>query len=97
MTTKELMNAVQQLKEWEEIQAEASKKVKELKEILSEEVKKSGNESIEVGAFIIRLTHTISQKFNATLFKKNCPDMYNEYTKETSYDRFSIGLVDANK
>ena len=97
MNTKEIIAAANELREWEEIQAEASKKVKELKEILSEEVKKSGKESIEVGAFIIRLTHTISQKFNTTLFKKNCPDMYNEYTKETSYDRFSIGLVDANK
>lgn len=47
-------------------------------------------EEMEAGAYILRYTAVLSQRFDTTAFKKVMPDIYKAYTKQVSSRRFSI-------
>lgn len=90
MTTKELMNAVQQLKEWEAMEKEAKANVNALKKMIQDELISKNVETLEVGPFTIRYTSMNTEKFDSTAFKKAAPEMYLKFIKHISSRRFSI-------
>ena len=47
-------------------------------------------EEMVVGAYIIRWTSVLSNRFDTTGFKKIYGDLYKAFTKQTSSRRFSI-------
>lgn len=47
-------------------------------------------EEMEAGAYILRYTAVLSQRFDTTAFKKVMPEIYKAYTKQVSSRRFSI-------
>lgn len=91
MSTIELSNIIEKLKEWEAIQAEAATEVEALKDQVKAEMNRRGVEELEAGQYIARFTTVLSNRFDSTCFKREHAEMYKQYTKQTTTRRFSIG------
>ena len=90
MSKKELISKIEYLQELEsfiqEINAEADSIRDDIKSVMLEE----GVEELEAGAYIVRWTSVLSNRFDATAFKKHYLELYKAFTKQVSSKRFSI-------
>ena len=86
MSKNEMITKIEALREWEALMEEAEAIRDELKQtMLAADV-----EEMEAGAYILRYTAVLSQRFDTTAFKKVMPEIYKAYTKQVSSRRFSI-------
>lgn len=90
MTTMELRNKIEELKELEALVKEAEAEVEALKDELKAEMKKQHKEEMNVGRYIMRWKDVETNRFDSTMFKKAMPDLYNVYTRVTVSKRFTI-------
>ena len=90
MSKKELISKIEYLQELEgfmdEIKAEADGIRDDIKAVMLEE----GTEELEAGAYIVRWTSVLSNRFDATAFKKIYGDLYKAFTKQVASKRFTI-------
>ena len=90
MSKKELISKIEYLQELEgfmdEIKAEADGIRDDIKAMMLEE----GTEQLEAGAYIVRWTSVLSNRFDATAFKKIYGDLYKTFTKQVASKRFTI-------
>ena len=90
MSKKELISKIEYLQELEgfmdEIKAEADGIRDDIKAMMLEE----GTEQLEPGAYIVRWTSVLSNRFDATAFKKIYGDLYKAFTKQVASKRFTI-------
>ena len=90
MSKKDLISKIEYLQELEgfiqEINAEADSIRDDIKAIMLEE----GVEELEAGAYIVRWTSVLSNRFDSTAFKKIYGDLYKAFTKQVASKRFSI-------
>ena len=90
MSKKELITKIEYLQElegfMEEIRTEAEGIRDSIKAVMLEE----DTEEMEVGAYIVRWTAVLSNRFDSTAFKKVYGELYKAYTKQVSSKRFSI-------
>ena len=90
MSKKELISKIEYLQElegfMEEIKAEADGIRDSIKAVMLEE----GTEQLEAGAYIVRWTSVLSNRFDSTAFKKIYGDLYKAFTKQVSSKRFTI-------
>ena len=90
MTRTEKINKIEALTEWEAIIEEAKAEAEALRDSIKAEMLQQNTEELEAGAYIVRWTSVLSQRFDTTALKKSHGDMYQEYTKQVSSRRFSI-------
>lgn len=90
MTTAEIITKIEELKEMEELIAEAQAEVETIKDAIKAEMNEQHTEEIIAGTHIIRWTTVLSNRFDSTSFKKVMPDVYKAYTKQTTSRRFTI-------
>ena len=90
MSTIELTTKIEALKEWENIIAEAQAEVDAIRDLIKAEMMERNTEEMEVGAYIVRWTSILSNRFDTTSFKKAHNDLYKEFTKQTASRRFTI-------
>ena len=90
MSTKEIINKIEALAEWETIIEEAKAEAEALRDSIKEEMLSQNTEELEAGAYIVRWTSVLSQRFDTTSFKKSHGEMYKEFTKQVSSRRFTI-------
>jgi predicted phage-related endonuclease len=90
MSTKEIINKIEALAEWETIIEEAKAEAEALRDSIKAEMLEQNTEELEVGAYIVRWTSVLSQRFDTTSFKKSHGEMYKEFTKQVSSRRFTI-------
>ena len=90
MTTREMVNQIEELNEWENIIAQAQKEAEAIREALKNEMLARDTEELAAGAYIIRWTSVLSNRFDTTAFKKEHNDLYQQFTKQISSKRFSI-------
>ena len=90
MSAKEIINKIEALAEWEAIIEEAKAEAEALRDSIKAEMLEKNTEELEAGAYIVRWTSVLSQRFDTTAFKKSHGEMYKEYTKQVSSRRFSI-------
>ena len=90
MSTKEIIRKIEALAEWEAIIEEAKAEAEALRDSIKAEMLEKNTEELEAGAYIVRWTSVLSQRFDTTAFKKSHSDMYKEYTKQVSSRRFTI-------
>lgn len=90
MSTNQINSKIEAILELEKI----AQKAKEEAEILRNEIKlemaRRNTEELTVGQYIIRWTSVLSQRFDATAFKKVMPDIYKAYLKQVPSRRFTI-------
>ena len=90
MSRNELITKIEQLKEWEGLLAEAQAEVEALRDTIKNEMLEQGTEELEAGAYIIRWTSVLTNRFDTTAFKKEYAELYKRFTKQTASKRFSI-------
>ena len=90
MSQNEIVSKIEQLKEWEAILEEAQAEVESLRDCIKAQMLERGTEELQAGAYIIRWTSVLSNRFDSTALKKEHADLYKEFTKQVSSKRFSI-------
>lgn len=90
MDTKTMIAKLNELKELETMQAELNELIDNIKDEFKQLLTDQHTEEYEVGAYIIRYTTVLSNRFDSTSFKKVMPDIYKAYTKQVTTRRFSI-------
>lgn len=90
MSTNQIAKKVEALLEWEKIMEEAKAEADTLRDELKQEMLIRNTEELTVGQYIIRWTSVLTQRFDATAFKKVMPDIYKAYLKQISSRRFTI-------
>ena len=90
MSRNELITTIEQLKEWEAILEEAQAEAETLRDSIKAQMLAEDTEELEVGAYIIRWTSVLSNRFDSTAFKKEHGDLYKSFTKQVASRRFTI-------
>ena len=92
MSTNQIMSKIENLLYWEKIMEEAKEKAEALRDEIKQEMVSRNTEELTVGQYIVRWTSVLSQRFDATAFKKVMPEIYKAYTKQVSSRRFTISV-----
>ena len=90
MSKNELVSKIEKLQEWEQLIEEATAEAESLRDEIKQEMLNRNTEELEAGAYIIRWTSVLSNRFDTTGFKKVYGDLYKAFTKQTASKRFSI-------
>ena len=90
MSTNIIINQIEALNEWEEIMEQAKAEIEAIKDELKAEMLARDTEQLEAGQYIIRWTNVTTNRFDSANFKKNLPDLYKAYLKQSISKRFSI-------
>lgn len=90
MSTNQIMSKIENLLYWEKIMEEAKEKAEALRDEIKQEMVNRNTEEMTVGQYIVRWTSVLSQRFDATAFKKVMPEIYKAYTKQVASRRFTI-------
>ena len=61
-----------------------------IREAIKEEMVRQNTEELVAGAYIVRFTNVISNRFDSTTFKRLYADLYKDFTKPVSSRRFSV-------
>ena len=90
MSKNELIAKIEALNAWEALMEEAKAEADAIRDSIKQEMLDREVEELTAGAYIIRWTSVISNRFDTTGFKKVYGDLYKAFTKQTSSRRFSI-------
>lgn len=90
MSTIELTNKIEALREWENVIAEAQAEAELIRDSIKAEMAARDVEELEAGQYIVRWTSVLSNRFDTTGFKKIYGDLYKAFTKQSVSRRFTI-------
>ena len=90
MSKQEIINKIEELKQWEALMEEAKNEAEALRDAIKAEMYKMDTEELVAGTYIVRWTSVLSNRFDTTAFKKVMPDVYKAYTKQVESRRFTI-------
>ena len=90
MSKNEMIAMIETMNNYDELAAKAKAKADAIREALKEEMVRRGVEEMEAGAYIVRFTSVISNRFDSTTFKRLYADLYRDFTKPVSSRRFSV-------
>ena len=90
MSQNEMISKVEQLREWEQLLEEAQAEAEALRDSIKAEMLEQGTEELQGGAYIIRWTSVLTNRFDSTAFKKEHSDLYKSFTKQVASKRFTI-------
>ncbi len=90
MSRNELIAKIEQLKEWEAILEEANAEAEAIRDTIKAQMLAEDTEELEVGAYIVRWTSVLSNRFDSTAFKREHAELYKDFTKQVASKRFSI-------
>lgn len=90
MSQNEIVSKIEQLREWEAFLEEAEREIEALRDCIKEQMLERNTEELQAGAYIVRWTSVLSNRFDSTAFKKEHGDLYKEFTKQVASKRFSI-------
>ena len=90
MSKNELIAKIEALNAWEARMEDAKAEADAIRDSIKQEMLDREVEELTAGAYIIRWTSVISNRFDTTGFKKVYGDLYKAFTKQTNSRRFSI-------
>ncbi|MBO5037772.1 MAG: hypothetical protein J6D42_11920 [Clostridia bacterium] len=90
MSQNEMITKIEQLRAWEALLEEAQVEIEALRDNIKAEMLAQNTEELQVGAYIIRWTSVLSNRFDSTSFKKEYAELYKTYTKQVASKRFTI-------
>ena len=90
MSKNELVNRIEKLNEWEAIIEEAKAEAEAIRDSIKAEMLERDTEELEAGAYIIRWTSVLTQRFDTTSFKREHSELYKEFLRQSASRRFSI-------
>ena len=90
MSKNEMVAMIEAMNNYDELAAKVKAKADALREQLKEEMVRQNVEELIAGAYILRYTPIISNRFDSTSFKRLYADLYKDFTKPVSSRRFSV-------
>ena len=90
MSNKDIVKTIDDLRAIEAFIDELSAEAEELKDKIKSVMLERGVEELEAGAYIVRWSQVLSNRFDSASFKKIYGDLYKAFTKQVSSKRFSI-------
>ena len=88
MSKKEMVALIETMNNYDDLAAKA--KADAIRDALKEEMLRLDTEELTAGAYILRYTSIISNRFDSTTFKKLYADLYHDFTKPVSSRRFTV-------
>ena len=88
MSKNEIVSMIETMNNYDELASKA--KADAIRDALKEEMLRLDTEELNAGAYIVRYTSVISNRFDSTTFKKLYADLYKDFTKAVSSRRFSV-------
>ncbi len=92
MSKREMVELIEQMNNFDELASKAKAKADAIREAIKEEMMAQDVEELTAGAYIIRYTTVLSNRFDTTTFKKLYGDLYKDYTKQVSSRRFTVSV-----
>lgn len=90
MSTNELTSKVKELKELKMLAEELAAEITAIEDSIKVEMTARETEELITGEYKIRWKKVVSNRFDATTFKKSHADLYEQYTKTTETRRFTV-------
>ena len=90
MSKNEMVAMIEAMNNYDELAAKVKAKADALRDQLKEEMVRQNVEELIAGAYILRYTPIISNRFDSTTFKRLYADLYKDFTKPVSSRRFSV-------
>ena len=90
MSTNELTNKVRELKELKAMADELAAEITSLEDEIKATMTERGVDELTVDIFKIRWQTITSSRFDSSSFKKAMPELYSQFTKQTTSHRFSV-------
>ena len=90
MSKNELVSKIEALNEWEALMEEARAEAETIRDSIKQEMLERDTEELEAGAYIVRWTSVLTNRFDTTGFKKAYGDLYRAFTKQSASRRFTI-------
>ena len=90
MSKNELIAKIEALNAWEALMEDAKAEADAIRDSIKQEMLDRDVEELTAGAYIIRWTSVLSNRFDTTGFKKMYGDLYKAFTKQSASRRFTI-------
>ena len=90
MSKKEMVALIETMNNYDELAAKAKAKADAIREAIKEEMVRLDTEELTAGAYIVRFTNVIFNRFDSTTFKRLYADLYKDFTKPVSSRRFTV-------
>ena len=90
MANNELLNKIEALNEWEQLMEEARAEAEAIRDSIKQEMLDRDTEELTAGAYIVRWTSVLSNRFDSTAFKKAHSELYKEFIRQSASRRFTI-------
>ena len=90
MTKNEIISLIETMNNYDELAAKAKAKADAIRDALKDEMLRLDTEELAAGAYIVRYTNVISNRFDSTMFKRLYSDLYKDFTKQVSSRRFTV-------
>ena len=90
MTKQEITKKIEELMEIESFIQEIEAEADTIRDAIKAEMLERDTEELAAGAYIVRWTSVLSNRFDTTAFKKSYGELYKTFTKQVSSKRFCI-------
>ena len=90
MTKQEVVKKIEELQELEAFIEEVKAEAEAIRDDIKAEMLDRDTEELAAGAYIVRWTSVLSNRFDTTAFKKTYGELYKTFTKQVSSKRFCI-------
>ena len=92
MSRNEIAEMIETMNNYDELAAKAKEKADAIREAIKNEMIERNTEELVAGAYIVRYTNVISNRFDSTTFKRLYADLYKDFTKPVVSRRFSVSV-----
>lgn len=92
MSKYEIESLIETMNNYDDLASKAKAKAKAdaIRNTLKGEMLRLGAEELTAGAYILRYTSVVSNRFDSATFKRLYADLYKDFTKPVSSRRFSV-------
>lgn len=90
MSKYEIESLIETMNNYDDLASKAKAKADAIRDTLKGEMLRLGAEELTAGAYILRYTSVVSNRFDSATFKRLYADLYKDFTKPVSSRRFSV-------
>ena len=90
MTEQSLKDAIRNYKELQRLAEELEQEMETVKDTIKAELSRQGVDELTAGEYKVRWTAVKSSRFDAAAFRKEMPDLAEQFTRSVETKRFSV-------
>lgn len=85
-----MMNLIETMNNYDDLAAKVKAKADAIRATIKEQMERQAVEELICGPYIVRYSTVLSNRFDATTFKRLYADLYKDFTKQVSSRRFTV-------